>query len=184
MAVDLLTAVIVLGMVGVGVCYWLGMRWARRVYVISSVAFGFLMAAVGASMGGKAMGRGEASALVPMLMLVGIGVMMMLVALFIHYDTLNQLFFKVEVPREKLQKAWNRYMNNRMARMGFALGLLGLTIPGLGLVALVCSFIGLRRVDPNAYPPIGRKGHAIAGLVLGTVGCLFWGWRLASAFLR
>ncbi|WP_257459184.1 hypothetical protein [Archangium lipolyticum] len=48
---------------------------------------------------------------------------------------------------------------------------------------LVCSIIGLRRVNPNAHPPIGRKGQAIAGIVLGTVGCLIWGGVLVLSLL-
>jgi hypothetical protein len=183
--VDLLTAPIALGLGGMGACYWLGMRWARLAYVITCVAFGLIMAAMGASLAGEAVGEERAtSAIVPMLMLVGMGVLIMITALVIHHDTLNKLFFKVEVPREKLKKAWHLYMNNRMARTGLALGVLGLLLPVLGPFALVCSFIGLRRVDPNAHPPIGRKGQAIAGLVLGTLGCLFWGGRFAYTFLR
>jgi hypothetical protein len=186
-SVERLTAPFAFGLAAMGVCYWLGMRWARMAYVITFVALGLIMAAMGASTAGAAVGGERATSamgVLPMLMLVGMGVLIMIMALVIHHDTLNKLFFKVEVPREKLKKAWNLYMNNRMARTGLALGLLGLLIPVLGPFALVCSFIGLRRVDPNAHPPIGRKGHAIAGLVLGTLGCLFWGGRLAYAFLR
>ncbi len=185
--VERVTALFVLGLAGMGACYWLGMRWARMAYVITFVALGLMMAAMGASAAGSAVGAERATSaleVMPMVMLVGMGVLVMVMALVIHHDTLNKLFFKVEVPRKKLRKAWNLYMNNRMARTGLALGLLGLLIPVLGPFALVCSFIGLRRVDPNAHPPIGRKGHAIAGLVLGTLGCLFWGGQLAYAFLR
>lgn len=32
------------------------------------------------------------------------------------------------------------------------------------------SIAGLTRVDPNATPPIGRKGQAIAGSVCSTLG--------------
>jgi hypothetical protein len=105
--------------------------------------------------------------------------MPLLMSISIYNDTRNKLFFKVEMPRETLRKAWHLYKNNAVARAGLMLGVLGLFFPGVGLIALVCSGIGLRNVDPDAQPPIGRKGQAIAGLVLGAVGCLFWVWLTA-----
>jgi hypothetical protein len=42
----------------------------------------------------------------------------------------------------------------------------------------------LRRVDPSAYPPIGRKGYAIAGIVLGALGTLVWGTVLVMTLLE
>ena len=101
----------------------------------------------------------------------------------IYNDTLNQLFFKVEVPREKLKKAWDLYANNSVARTSLLLGVFGLLVPVMGLIALICGIIGLRRVNPDAHPPIGRKGYAIAGIVLGTLSTLMWGIVFLPAFL-
>lgn len=153
----LLNALFSLGAGVVGACFWLGLSWARLAFVF--VPIGSMIVSM-MTVGPEA---------------VVIGVLPMIMALAIYNDTHNKLFFKVEVSREKLRKAWHLYMNNRMARVGLMLGVLGLLLPGVGLIALVCSLIGLRRVDPDAHPPIGRKGQAIAGIVLGAVECLFWG---------
>jgi hypothetical protein len=158
-------ALFFLGAGVVGACFWLGQRWARVAFLFLPLGFlAFLVVTVGP---------------------VGVvlGVLPMLMAIAIYNDTRNKLFFKVELPRESLRKAWHLHMNNVIARAGFLLGLLGLLFPSIGLIALICSFIGLRRVDPNSHPPIGRKGQAIAGLVLGAVSTLFWGWRLSAMFL-
>lgn len=161
----LLTGLVALGAGVVGACFWLGMPWARVAFIFVPIA----------SMLASIVTVGPAG--------VAVGVMPMLIAIAIYNDTRNKLFFKVDVPRDRLQKAWHLYMNNGMARAGLMLGVLGLIAPGVGLIAMICSFIGLRRVNPNSHPPIGRKGQAIAGLVLGAVSSLFWGWRLSSMFL-
>jgi hypothetical protein len=162
----LLTGLVSLGGGVVGACFWLGMPWARVAFIFVPVA----------SMLASIMTVGPAGG--------AVGVMPMLMAIAIYNDTRNKLFFKVDVPRDRLQKAWHLYMNNGMARAGLMLGVLGLFVPGVGLIALVCSFIGLRRVNPNSHPPIGRKGQAIAGLVLGALSSLFWGGMLAITLLR
>jgi hypothetical protein len=161
----LLLALFLLASSVVGACFWMGQPWARLAYVfvpIVSIIIGVT------TEGPLAIGRG----LVPIA-----------IAVAIFNDTRNKLFFKEEVSPEALRKAWDLYKNNTVARAGFFLGLLGLLLPFIGLIALVCSIIGLRRVNPNAHPPIGRKGQAIAGIVLGTVGCLLWGGVLAVALL-
>lgn len=96
------------------------------------------------------------------------------VSIAIFNDTRNQLFFKVPVPQDKLKKAWDLYANNTMARRGFFLGMFGMLIPPLAVVGLICSVIGLRRVNPDAHPPIGRKGMAIAGIAMSSIGVI-WG---------
>ena len=49
--------------------------------------------------------------------------------------------------QEALEKAWDLYANNTVARAGFMLGIIGLIAFPLAPVALLCSIIGLRRVD-------------------------------------
>ncbi len=44
--------------------------------------------------------------------------------------------------------------------------------------------IGLARVNPDARPPIGRKGMAIAGLVLSGVGIALWATLFISMALH
>jgi hypothetical protein len=101
-----------------------------------------------------------------------------------YFDTRNKLFFKIDVPEAKLLKLWDRMRNNVIASTGLALGVLGLLVPGAGIFGLVCSLIGLSRVNPKAEPPIGKRGHAIAGIVLSVIGTLLWGGLIAAGALR
>ncbi len=87
-------------------------------------------------------------------------------------STMNKLFFKIDVSRTALEKAWNVFANNIVARYGMALGVLSLLVWPLSVIALPLSIIGLQRVNPQAQPPIGRKGQAIVGLVTSSLGLL------------
>jgi hypothetical protein len=90
----------------------------------------------------------------------------------------------MEVSPEALKKAWDLYHNNTLARVGVLLGFFGMLIPGVGILALICSTIALRRVNPNAQPPIGRKGQAITGIVLGGLSTLYWGALILRVLLK
>ncbi|MCC6337793.1 MAG: DUF4190 domain-containing protein [Myxococcales bacterium] len=94
-----------------------------------------------------------------------------------------KLFFKLDVPREQLKKAWAVLHDNVAARNALTLGVAGLGMGVFAPFAVLLGIIGLRRVDPTAYPPIGRKGQAIAGIVLGALGTLAWGTFAAAMFL-
>jgi hypothetical protein len=140
--------------------YFFRQRWARIAIIVIPVLVCFanigIMAAVpGARPNGMPL----------------FGVILPLAA---YFDTRNKLFFKIEVPETKLLKLWDTLRNNQLARTGFACGLLGLLIPGLGVIGLICSIVGLRRVNPDAVPPIGKKGYAIAGIILSGMGILLW----------
>ena len=150
----------------VGACFWRGMPWARTAFLF--VPVGSIIINV--------MLTGPAA--------IAQGVVPLAIVISIYNDTRNQLFFKQPVSREKLQKAWHLYMNNTMARAGFLLAILGLLVPGVGVIAIICSIIGLRRVDPNAHPPIGRKGQAIAGIILGSLEVLGWGAFVVSLLMQ
>ena len=84
--------------------------------------------------------------------------------------TRTKLFFEPDVTRDELKRMWELYANNQVARYALTLGVSGLPIWPFAPIALACGVAGLVRVDPNARPPIGRKGSAIAGMVLGVVG--------------
>lgn len=158
-AENLLFAFIALGAAAVGACFWAGLPFARLALCFVPI----ISMLVGMVTQG-------AQAFVS-------GLMPIIITLVIYNDTRNKLFFREEVPPEALRKAWHLYSNNRVARAGFVLSIFGLLMPFFAPVALVCSIIGLRRVDPAAHPPIGRKGQAIAGIVLGSIG-IVWGLTL------
>ncbi|MEQ8785324.1 MAG: DUF4190 domain-containing protein [Pirellulaceae bacterium] len=65
--------------------------------------------------------------------------------------------------------------NNPISMIAYYLGIFSV-IPCLGAVlslpAIVCGVIGL--VNANKDPQVGGKGHAIAGILLGILGQLFW----------
>ena len=156
----------------VGACYFLGMRWARVGLLVSPLiggAAGIVSAFAAPSL--TAFERGQRTGT-----MLGTMLIPMLVVTAMYFDTRNRLFFKIEVPREKLQKAWDLYSNNPLARGGFMLSLLSLIVPGLGLLSLAMSIVALMRVNPTGHPPIGRKGQAIAGIVLS--GLSVAGWAL------
>ncbi len=52
----------------------------------------------------------------------------------------------------------------------------------LAPISLLCFIIGLRRVNPAATPPIGRKKQSIAGIVINTVSLVGWSfiWAINS----
>lgn len=147
---------------GLCVCYWLGLPWARYVMVAMPLAF------VALGMGTR---RYEIAAL---------SVFSLIVSVSPLTDMRNKLFFKVPVTEKALQKYWNVYVDNRAARNGATLAMAGLIIPIFIPFGFVFSIIGLLRVNPNAHPPIGKKFHAVAGIVLSIVASALWiGFYLA-----
>lgn len=97
-------------------------------------------------------------------------IMPLLIMISVATATRTRLFFELEVSRDELKKMWDLYSNNQVARYALSMGILGLIVWPFAPLALLCGVIGLSRVDPNARPPIGRKGAAIAGIVLGVLG--------------
>lgn len=73
-----------------------------------------------------------------------------------------------------LEREWRRQYDNPLARSALSLGIGSFFVPFFAPIALVTSVIALLRVNPKAQPPIGGRGRAIAGLVLGLLGGLFW----------
>ena len=99
-------------------------------------------------------------------------------------DARHQLFFRVPVPERMLSRLWERYENNPLARSALAFGVLGLALPVLAPLALGVGAVALRRVDPEAHPPIGRKGQAVGAMVLGMGSMLLWAGFLWPRFLE
>jgi len=162
------------------VCYFVGWRWARAFIFSPAVEVMLTPLLILPSRAG--LGLGTVSLVVGQMVvaplvpgLLGLGILL---------NTRNQLFFRVPVSAVQLKKAWDLYCNNSLARAGFLLSLLGLLVPGVGLLAAVLSGIGLSRVDPKAFPPVGRKGQAVAGIVIGAVGTIGWGALWGAAWLQ
>jgi hypothetical protein len=104
-------------------------------------------------------------------------------ALWLYASTRVRLYFQLEVDRERLARLWDARENNPLARHALVCGLAGLVLPVAAPVAMVLGLLGLHRVNPEARPPIGKGNHALAGVVLGGIGLVFWAivllWRLS-----
>lgn len=91
----------------------------------------------------------------------------------------TRLFFRLDVPRDKLKADYARLADNRLARNAFAIGVFSLIVPVFAPVAIILGAIAARRVDPSARPPIGKLAHAVAAIVFGVLGMLVaavWGY--------
>jgi len=98
----------------------------------------------------------------------------------------TKLFFEMEVPEADLAAAWMAQHDNRPAQYALALGLISLATLltwmgswkfafgtlALGLVAVVLGVVGVRRVKPDAIPPVGRKTAALIGGLGGALAVL------------
>ncbi|WNG32167.1 hypothetical protein F0U61_00025 [Archangium violaceum] len=144
-------------------------RWARR---------GVPLLAVGLGVAGLV--REGLALLLPALFLFG-------VALTLHQDPRHKLFFREPLPDAVLLRLWDRYENNPLARLGLMLGLYGVVLPVLAPVAVGLGIVALRRVNPEARPPIGRRGQALAAVGLGLGSLVLWVgffWPRLSTLVR
>jgi hypothetical protein len=156
--------VMLLVSIGVGGCFFLGMRWARLALLLLPLCWA-LMALPGTGLPGAAL------FLFPFLG-----------ALQLFLDTRNRLFFRVEVSERALRHLWDLRVNNPMARHALSLGVSAFLLPLLAPAAIVCGCIGLWRVDLQARPPIGRRASAILGIVLGLGAVLLWALLIVPWF--
>jgi hypothetical protein len=96
----------------------------------------------------------------------------------------SQLFFKLDVPRERIRRDWQLYHDNPAARSAVLLGVSGLLVPGFGLLAIGFALWAFKRVNPVAHPPVGGRRNAVIGLVLGVIDTLLWGAVILRPWLR
>jgi hypothetical protein len=158
-------ALALLGAAGVGVAFFLGQRWARVGLMLVPVAAALLaMPQAGAPV--------FAVCFIPFC-----------AALQIYLDPRNRLFFRIDVPSNMLRRLWDLHANNPLARHALTLGISSVFMPVLAPLAVLFGLIALRRVDPNARPPIGRKGQALTGIVLGVGAVLLWGFFVLPLLL-
>lgn len=158
----LFLGLVLLSWAAVAGAFWAGVRAARQGLLAVLVVYAVVLAA--------AAGPAVAALIFPAALVVS--------ALS---SVRTKLFFKMHVPREQLRKTWALLHDNVLARHALLLGVTGLIIGPFAPLGVVLGVIALRRVDPTAFPPIGRKAHAIAGIVLGALGTLVWG-GVAIAF--
>lgn len=141
----------------VGGAYFLGRRWARLPMLLTPLTLGLL---------GTLTSNAPVFALALVVFIIGAR---------LYLDPRGKLFFRVDLSEKELRRLWDREANNPLARHAVTLGLGGLFFPLFALAAIVLGFLALRRVDPQARPPIGRRGYAIWGIVLGVGALLLWG---------
>jgi hypothetical protein len=122
-----------------------------------------------------------------------LGIAFVVLALF---SARNRLFYKLEVSEAALAEAWRQEHDNQAARWAVATGALLLVATltwlssrlsvwvtfGLSGLPIALGAIGLAKVNPTATPPIGRRGQAIAGLVLGGLVAVASALVLASGW--
>ncbi len=142
----------------VTLAYFLGVRWTRGALVVLPLLWGAGLVAMGREWG---------------LVLPFVG-LPFTIAVVLFQNLRNKLFFRIHLSREQLEKLWDDVENNPMARRALLCGILGLYLPGASLVALWMGGVGLRRVDPLARPPQGKRLHALAAIGLGIVGTMMW----------
>lgn len=140
----------------VGICFFLGLRWAREAFICVPLLFVVLCRLKG--FGGLAF----------FFLVVAVS------GLIVYFDTRNQLFFRRPVSPERLERLWHLLENNPMARRALSLAAGSIILPVLAPLAVLFGVVGLRRVDPEAVPPIGRKREAVGAIVLGVVVMGVW----------
>lgn len=176
MAGDVGTTLACLGSAGVGVAFFLGMRWARMgLLAVPLLAMLFTAQSLGA----------------PALLFF----IPLMVAVNVFRDTRSRLFFRLEVPERELHRLWDLRVNNPLARHALSLSVGSLFLPvftplfsffgvwsvltvvfvGMAMLALVLGAVALRRVDPEARPPIGRRWEALGAVGLALASLTIWG---------
>ncbi|WP_342377640.1 hypothetical protein NVS55_00020 [Myxococcus stipitatus] len=161
-----LLAMLLWASAGVGGCFFLGQRWARTGLAVAPVVVGIV-----------AFWKMGPVALVCALLLF-------ISTLKIFLDARNRLFFRVEVSEQDLLRLWDLHVNNPLARTALSLGVASFIIPVFAPFAVLVGALALRKVDPHARPPIGRKEHAMAGIGLGLGAVVVWVLLVTPYFQR
>jgi hypothetical protein len=140
----------------VGVSWFLRQQWARGLAIAQFAVLGVVLLVSGGV------------AMVPAL------VMLTLIIASAFTNVRSQLFFKLDVPRERLRRDWAIYHDNQAARSAAALAVGGLLVPGLGLMAIGFGVYAYRKVDPQAHPPIGGRASSLVGIIVGAIDVALW----------
>lgn len=85
------------------------------------------------------------------------------------------------VPRATLHAHFKREGSNPLAVHASRLALLGLFLPGVGLLSLVMGVVAITRIDSKAVPPVGNLSAALGAIVFSLFTSLFWALSFMSA---
>ena len=96
-------------------------------------------------------------------------------------DVRTKLFFRVPVSRPTLHQHYQREGSNPLAIQASRLALLGLFLPGVGLISLVMGVMALTRINSKAVPPVGNLSAALAAVIFSLFTTAFWGLSFLSA---
>jgi hypothetical protein len=142
----------------VTLAYFLGVRQARVGLVVLPPLWGVGLLAIGR----------EWELVLPL------AAVPLTIAVVLYQNLRNKLFFRIPLSRAQQERLWDDVANNPTARRAFLCSVLGLYVPGASLVAIGLGVLGLRRVDPLARPPQGKRGYALAAIALGIGGIVLW----------
>ena len=162
-------------------------NWKERGFFIAMFVLGSVVISV---MSGKAWSRFAMVASVPLAGALFVsstgepwGALLTLPALILTTSTFTdvrtQLYFRLPVERVALRKHFDRAGSNPLAVRASQLALLGLFIPGVGLISLVMGVMALTRVNSKAIPPVGNVSVAVGAIVFSLFTSFIW----ASALL-
>ncbi|MDF1660467.1 MAG: hypothetical protein P1V97_01760 [Planctomycetota bacterium] len=96
----------------------------------------------------------------------------------------TKLAFKIEISKKQLQTLYDRSKINREARNSVAVALLGLLVPPLLFASLFFAYIGLKKYDPDGWPPVEGIKQAQVGLAISLLGLLFWAIAISYMFIQ
>jgi hypothetical protein len=164
-----LEAAVGIGGTAIFIAYLLRKPWARVALFLMPPTHILLSI----PQGGEAVGAAFAVSLFTTLLVTGA-----------YLSPRNRLAFRLTVSRAQLRKLWDVYRNNPRARESVALGILGWPLPILAPVGVAMAIYGLLQVNPASDPPIGKRSHAMAGLLLSIASIIFWATALILGWIR
>jgi hypothetical protein len=89
-------------------------------------------------------------------------------------DVRTRLFFRIPVDRVALRRHFDREGSNPLAVRASRLALVGLFVPGVGLLSLVMGVMALTKVNSKAVPPVGNVSAALGAIVFSLFTSLMW----------
>ena len=163
-------AIAAVAVTAVMVCYFLMLPWSRQL-IFAVVPFAAFTAVLQHPQNLAGDARPSAYYLGTIIGRTGILLLFLLLA---YRSTRNKLAFKLEVSDAELAKYYDTYVANPAARRACVYGAASIVVPLLIPFALAFGVRGLRRGDPNAWPPTGQRGAALWGLVFTGLSVVIW----------